>query len=304
MLIGFGAPTAMAEVRPFLDRVLAGRPIPTERYEEIVGHYEAFGGRSPYNEITMRQAAALQRKLREIGLSAPVSVGFRNTPPFFDDALRELKDRGIDRALGFVFAAHRSEASWDRYLNEIEHARQRFGSDAPQIEYPTPWHDDSAFIEAVAERTRQALEGINDSRQERAGLIFTAHSIPLSMSGRAEYVGQLEQSARLVAKNLGVSEWVLAFQSRSGNPREPWLVPDVREVLRGFRGRPAVVVPLGFLCDHVEVLYDLDIEAARIASEAGVAMVRAPTVGEHPKFIEMMARIAERHLSPNLSRAV
>src|SRR6266851_6608471 len=130
MLIGFGGPAAAAEVRPFLDRVLAGRPVPRERYEAVVGHYEALGGRSPYNESTMRQAAALQARLREVGVRAPVVVGFRNTPPFFDDALSQLRARGIRRALGFVLAAHRSEASWDRYLAEIRAARQRLGQNA------------------------------------------------------------------------------------------------------------------------------------------------------------------------------
>jgi ferrochelatase len=302
MLIGFGGPTAAAEVRPFLDRVLAGRTVPRERYEEVVRHYEALGGRSPYNEMTMRLAAALQDKLHRMGMRAPVVVAFRNMPPFFDDALRDLKQRGIRRALGFVLAAHRSEASWDRYLDEIRLARQRLIGDAPEIEYAPPWHDDPGFVEAVAERARAALEHLDASARERAELIFSAHSIPLSMAGRAGYAEQLSESARLVAQQLGRTGWTLAFQSRSGSPRDPWLEPNVTDVLCGLAGGQVVLVPLGFLCDHVEVLYDLDIEAAKAAREAGVTMVRAATVGEHPKFIQMIAKIAGQHLSPLSSR--
>ncbi|SRR6266851_996822 len=316
MLIGFGGPTAAAEVRPFLDRVLAGRPVPRERYEEVVRHYEALGGRSPYNEMTMRQAAALHDELRRIGVPAPVVVGFRNTSPFFEDALSELKARGLRRILGFVLAAHRSEASWDRYLNEIRSARERLVAqaslpaieaqasslaptpDAPEIEYPLPWHDNPGFVEAVSDRARGALERMDAGVRGRAQLIFTAHSIPLSMGGRAGYVEQLNESARLIARQLGRTSWTLAFQSRSGSPRDPWLEPDIREVLRRFAGGGLVVlIPLGFLCDHLEVLYDLDIEAARVAREAGVTMMRAATVGDHPKFIAMIAEIAGHYLS-------
>jgi ferrochelatase len=297
MLIGFGGPTAEAEVRPFLDRVLAGRPVPRERYEEVVRHYDALGGRSPYNEITMRQAAALQDALRRLRMPAPVVAGFRYVPPFFDDVLRDLKKRGIRRALGFILAAHRCEASWDRYVDTIKSAREQLGYDAPQLDYPLPWHNEPAFVAAVADRVRVTLEHLGPSGCERAELIFTAHSIPLSMGGRVVYVEQLNESARLVARHLGRDSWTLAFQSRSGSPREPWLEPDVKDVLRRLAGGQVVMVPLGFLCEHVEVLYDLDVEAAKVAREAGVTMMRAATVGEHPKFIEMIAKIGVQYLS-------
>jgi protoporphyrin/coproporphyrin ferrochelatase len=293
MLIGFGGPTAAAEVRPFLDRVLAGRPVPRERYEQVVRHYEELGGRSPYNEMTMRLATALQDKLRRMRMDAPVFAAFRNMPPFFEDTLRELRRRGISHALGFVLAAHRSEVSWDRYLDEIKSARERLGSDAPDIEYPPPWHDDPAFVEAVADCARAALQRLDIDAQ----LILTAHSIPMSMAGRTAYVEQLNESARLIAQLLGRTSWTLAFQSRSGSRREPWLEPDVKDVLRGLSGAHVALVPFGFLCDHVEVLYDLDIEAAQVAREAGVTMVRAATVGQHPRFIEMIGQIAGRHLA-------
>jgi protoporphyrin/coproporphyrin ferrochelatase len=296
MLIGFGGPTAPSEVRPFLDRVLHGRPVPRDRYAEVVHHYELLGGRSPYNDLTMRQATALREALRRDGFDVPVVVGMRNTPPFFDDALRELAAKGAGRAFGFVLAAHRCEASWERYQSDLDAARERVGASAPQIEYPLEWHNHPRFVEAAADRVRDALARLVPSEREPAELIFTAHSIPVAMAAGAPYAEQIKESASMVAAAVGASNWRIAYQSRSGNPRDSWLEPDIKDVIRGLGGRAAVIVPIGFLCDHVEVLYDLDIEAAQVASEAGVTMVRAATVSDHPQFIEMMAALARARL--------
>jgi ferrochelatase len=294
LIIGFGGPTSSAEIRPFLDRVLKGRPVPPERYEEVVRHYERLGGRSPYNEITMGQAGALRELLYRQGVAVPVAVGFRNAPPYLDDALGELTQRGVRRALGFILAAYRCEASWDRYQSDVEDARGRL--DAPEVEYPAPWHDDPRFVEAIADRVRAAMARLAPDEREDAELVFTAHSIPAAMAELAPYVRQLRESAAMIADAIAHPRWQLAFQSRSGSPRERWLEPDIADALRTLSGRAAVVMPLGFLCDHVEVLYDLDVEAARIAHEAGVRMERAATVGDHPRFIEMMASLARKHL--------
>jgi ferrochelatase len=296
MIVGFGGPTAPGEIRPFLDRVLQGRPVPPERYEEVVHHYEMLGGCSPYNDLTMRQAAALRKRLRHGGIDVPVVVAMRNTAPSMDDALRELSARGVRRAFGFILAAHRCEASWERYQCDLDAARERVGVAAPAIEYPAAWHYHPLFIAAAADRVRDAIARLPMADRERAELIFTAHSIPIAMAARAPYVDQLNESAAMVAAAVGKSNWRIAYQSRSGSPREPWLEPDVNEVLRGLGGGAVVLVPIGFLCDHVEVLYDLDIEAARIARAAGVTMVRAATVSDHPSFIEMMATFARAHL--------
>jgi len=296
ILIGFGGPTSLAEIRPFLDRVTAGRPIPRERYEEVVHHYEAIGGRSPFNEITERQAAALRERLAREDVNLPVVLGMRNTAPWLEDALRELLRNGVRRALGFVLAAHRCEASWDRYLRNVEEARQRIGPAAPVVDYLGEWHAHPLFIEAAADRVADALARLEPPARNRAQLIFTAHSIPAAMAAASPYVEQLRESARLITERLGRREWTLAFQSRSGGPRDPWLEPDVTDVLRGIRGQPAVIAPIGFICDHVEVLYDLDVEAARVARETDVTMVRAATVGEHPRFIEMIAALIRERL--------
>lgn len=291
ILIGFGGPTDPAGIRPFLDRVTAGRPIPRERYEEVVHHYEAIGGRSPFNEITGRQAAALRERLGRAGVTIPVTLGMRNTPPWLEDTLRELARGGVRRALGFVLAAHRCEASWDRYLRDVEEARERIGPAAPVVDYLGDWHAHPLFIEAAADRVAGALARLEPAARERAQLIFTAHSIPAAMAAASPYVEQLRESAQLIAERIGRRQWTLAFQSRSGSPRDRWLEPDVCDVLRGLKGQAAVVAPIGFVCDHVEVLYDLDVAAAEMALEGEMTMVRAATVGEHPRFIEMIAAL-------------
>jgi len=296
ILIGFGGPRSAGELRPFLDRVTAWRSIPRERYEEVVHHYEAIGGRSPFNEITERQAAALRERLAREGVKIPVVVGMRNTRPWLEDALGELARGGVRRALGFVLAAHRCEASWDRYLRNVEEARERVGPAAPAVDYLGEWHTHPLFIEAAGDRVADALARLDPAARDRARLIFTAHSIPAAMAGKSLYVEQLRESARLITKRLGMRECELAFQSRSGSPRDPWLEPDVCDELRRFKGQAVVVAPIGFICDHVEVLYDLDIEAAHAAREADVRMVRAATVGEHPRFIDMISKMIRERL--------
>jgi len=291
LMIGFGGPTRADQVRPFLDNVLRGRPIPRERYEEVVHHYDLLGGRSPYNDLTMRQAAALREELAKKGARVPVAVGMSKWEPYVADSIRALADGGARRVLGFIMAAHRSEASFERYQATVNDARAALGEAAPEVVYPQPWHDHPLFIAALTSRTREGYARLDEQERSRARLIFTAHSIPLAMAQAGPYVEQLTQSARMVAAELGIGAWQFAYQSRSGSPREAWLDPDIKDTLRSLDAKAAVVVPIGFLCDHVEVLYDLDIEAAQIAREAGIRMERAPTVGDHPLFIEMMASI-------------
>jgi protoporphyrin/coproporphyrin ferrochelatase len=288
MLIGFGGPSGTAEIRPFLDRVLQGRPVPRERYEDVVHHYELIGGRSPYNELTMRVADALGDQLKQLGHDLPVAVGMRNAAPFFLDALTDLTRIGVRRIAGFVLSAFRCEASWERYLAEVEAARMQLGPGAPEVIYPPSWHDDPRFITAVAQRIREALDRLAADDRAHAELIFTAHSIPLAMAAGAPYVSQIETAARLAADAVGIPRWRIAWQSRSGSPRDPWLEPSINDVLPGI-ANPVIVVPIGFLSDHVEVLHDLDIEARAIADNSGVRMERAGTVGDAPEFVAMIA---------------
>lgn len=300
VLLGFGGPAGPAEIRPFLDRVLQGRSIPASRYEEVVDHYLRIGGKSPYNELTHGQAEALRAILRERGIALPVNVALRNAAPLIEDVFHALARSGAQRLLGVILAAHQSAASWDRYVERAEEARRSLGTSAPDIDYTSPFFDHPLFVQAQAARAREAMARLGRETVDGAALIFTAHSIPQTIADSGPYVRQLRRSAELVASLLNAPSWTLAYQSRSGSPTEAWLDPDVRSVLRDLPQasgmREAVVVPLGFLCDHVEILYDLDMEAAQIAEASGIRMERAPALNDHPLFIEMLAQIVAERL--------
>ncbi len=295
LLIAFGGPERMEDVRPFLDNVLRGRPVPRERYEDVVHHYERIGGKSPLNEYTMKQAAGLRTALAADGPPLSVYVGMRNWSPYIADTLADMRRDGVRRALGVILAPHRAEASFERYMASVDAGRSALGPDAPSVEYVGPWFDHPLFIATMAARTRAALAEAPD-----APLVFTAHSIPSPMAGDSPYVRELETSARLTAAAVGRTEFVLAYQSRSGGPRDPWLEPDINDVIRdrAARGdRALVVVPIGFICDHVEVRYDLDIEARATAEAVGMRFVRAETANDHPTFARMLAAVVRAHVA-------
>ncbi len=292
LLVGFGGPTRPEEIRPFLHNVARGRPIPPSRLQEVAHHYELIGGRSPYNDLTLQQAQALRALLRQEGAPLPVHVGMRNWAPYVRDVMREIAARGARRIFCFPLAPHRSEASWDRYRQTVAEAISAIGPHAPAVVYPPPWHDHPLFIAAVASRVRGAIAALAAPERDGVHLIFTAHSIPTAMDAGSGYSIQFAESCRLAARELGLDRWTIAYQSRSGNPHDPWLEPDIGQVLRALPGGTAVVVmPIGFICDHVEVLYDLDLEAAAIARAGGAALQRAATVGAHPLFIRMIAEL-------------
>lgn len=294
LLIAFGGPERMEDVRPFLDNVLRGRPVPRERYEEVVQHYELIGGRSPLNAFTRAQADGLRAALAaDGGPPLPVYVGMRNWTPYVADTLARMQADGVRHALGVILAPHRAEASWQRYQGAVVAGRAALGDAAPAVTWAGPWFDHPLFIATMAERTRAALATAPD-----APLVFTAHSIPVPMAGESPYVRELETSARLTAEAVGRAAYTIAYQSRSGGPRDPWLEPDVNDVLRDLaaRGeRAVVVVPIGFVCDHVEVRYDLDIEARATAEKLGLRMIRAETANDSPTFARMLADVVRRH---------
>ena len=291
LLIAFGGPTCPEEIRPFLARVTKGIPIPAARLEEVAHHYEAVGGKSPLNEITFRQANALKNFLNN---RLPVYVGMRNAAPFFVDTLKQMAAAGVTRALGFILSSHRTEASWERYQENIADARAELGGSAPEVDYCDGWHDHPLFIQSWTELIQTAANGIHADRRQSTPLIFTAHSLPTAMAGRSAYVEQLTTSAQLIATTLSHRQWSLAYQSRSGRPSDPWLEPDIGQAIRDLAARgekQIIVAPVGFVCDHVEVLYDLDIEAKKIANDLGVRLIRASCPNDHPTFVRMMADV-------------
>ncbi len=302
LLIAYGGPERREDIRPYLANVLGGRRVPPERVEEVVHHYERFDGRSPLTELTRRQAAALEADLRGRGRGLPVHVGMRNWTPYLHEALAHMRDAGVRRAIGIVMAPHQSYASWEQYLENVADARGRVGAGAPQVDYVEPWFDRPAFIEAQADRAAAAFAEVAADRRRTVPLVFTAHSIPAEMAARSPYAAQVATSARLVVERLGHPRWSVAYQSRSGDPRDPWLEPDIRVVVRSLADegeREIVVVPIGFVSDHIEVLYDLDTEARAEANRAGIRFHRAGTVMDHPAFIRMLgdlvlARVGEQ----------
>ena len=297
LLVSFGGPRGLDDIRPFLANVLRGRRVPPARVEEVARHYERFGGVSPITELTRRQAAGLQARLDRDGPPLPVYVGMRNWHPFLADTLREMAEAGVRRAVGFILAGFRSYSSCGQYRDNVRTARGELraaGRSNVEVSYVGDWHAHDRFIEAWAARVATALETLPAPERGRARLVFTAHSIPLAMAGAALYREQLEVSARLVAERLARKDWTLVFQSRSGRPHDPWLEPDVCDYLRTAAAgglEAAVLCPLGFVADHVEVLYDLDVEAAEVCAELGVTMRRAAAVNDDPRFLDMMADV-------------
>ena len=292
LLVAFGGPTASDEIRPFLERVAQGRRIPPERLLEVARHYERMpGGRSPLNELTFAQARALEAELAAGGPALPVFVGMRNWRPFLHDTLAAMADKGLTRAVGVILSAFRTEASWERYQQDVADARARVAA-APAVAFAGAWLAHPQFVDAVADRARAAFAGVPAAERARTPLVFTAHSVPVAMAGASPYVADFTTASRAVAERLGHARWSLAYQSRSGSPGEPWLGPDVGEELARLADageRHAVVMPIGFLCDHVEVLYDLDVEARELAAARGLTMHRAAAVNAHPAFIAMLA---------------
>jgi ferrochelatase len=300
LVVAFGGPQGPGDVRPFLANVLRGRRVPPERVEEVAHHYDLFGGVSPITELTRRQAEGLGARLRERGMPLPVYVGMRNWHPYLLETLTEMSQRGVRRAVGVIAAAHRSYSSCTQYRENVDAARAELAARGlPDVEvcYVGDWHTHPGFIEANVDHVRAALEELPARLRDDARVIFTAHSIPMSMAERFPYREQLEESARLVIAgldNAGLEPRAteIVYQSRSGRPEDPWLGPDICEYIRAeaARGlRAAVLAPLGFICDHVEVLYDLDVEAAEECRKAGVAMARARAVNDHPRFIDALA---------------
>jgi ferrochelatase len=226
-----------------------------------------------------------------------VYVGLRNWHPFLRETLAEMGARGHRRALGIILSSFQVEASWERYVADVATARGEVGAGAPEVVYAPPWSDHPLFIEAMVARAMDALEQAPSAKRADALLVFTAHSVPVAMAKDSPYARQLEAAARVIAGRLGHGRWQIAYQSRSGPPDDPWLAPDIGDVLRGLPDtdiEDAVAVPIGFVCDHVEVLYDLDVEARAVAAEIGVRFHRAQTANDHPAFIAMLADLVER----------
>ncbi len=291
LIVSFGGPEGMDDVMPFLENVLRGRNVPPERLREVAKHYEMFGGVSPINGQNRNLITALNKELATNGPHLPVYWGNRNWHPLLADTLSQMAADGIKQALAFVTAAYSSYSSCRQYLENIAAARATVGSRAPDVEKLRAYYNHPLFIEANVENIQAAFDRIPESRRAAAQLVYTAHSIPQSMADNCRYEAQLTETGTLVAGALGHHSWRLVYQSRSGSPAQPWLGPDVCVYLKELKEsgiEDVVVAPIGFVSDHMEVIYDLDTEAKQLCQEIGLNMVRASTAGTHPAFIKMI----------------
>jgi len=293
LIVSFGGPEGMDDVMPFLENVVRGRNVPRERLLGVAKHYEMFGGVSPINQQNRNLIAALKEELRANGPALPIYWGNRNWHPLLADTLREMSDDGVKSALAFVTSAYSSFSSCRQYRQNIADAQAAVGpmGIAPAVEKLRGFYNHPLFVEANVDRIRAAYSQFDGAVDH---LAFTAHSIPESMAQKCDYAVQLKETGRLIAEILGVANWKVVYQSRSGSPSQPWLGPDICEHVKQLHNegvRNVVVAPIGFVSDHMEVVYDLDVEAQQLAQELGMRLVRAATAGTHPSFVKMIREL-------------
>jgi ferrochelatase len=294
LVVSFGGPEGMDEVMPFLENVLRGRNVPPERMRAVAHHYELFGGTSPINEQNRQLIALLKAELESSGPRLPIYWGNRNWHPLLADTISEMAADGVKHALAFFTSAYSSYSGCRQYREDIERARAEVGEAAPHVDKLRAFYNHPGFVEPNAENVRAALEQIPAERRAAAQIAFTAHSIPLAMAAGCDYQAQLMETCRLIAGSLQHERWRLVFQSRSGPPTQPWLEPDICDYLSELKKagtEDVVVAPVGFISDHMEVLYDLDTEARALCAQINLNMVRAATVGTHPTFIRMIREL-------------
>ena len=304
LFVSFGGPEGMDDVLPFLENVLRGRNVPRERMLQVAHHYALFDGVSPINEQNRKLIAALTNELDANGPQLPIYWGNRNWHPLLTDTLPQMAKDGVKRALAFVTSAYSSFSSCRQYLQNISDARLATGASAPEIDKLRAFYNHPLFIEANAEHTRAALNDLGPT-SSRVHLVFTAHSIPTSMAVNCGYAFQLNEAGRLVSEAVGIENWKLVYQSRSGPPTQPWLGPDVGDYLKQLKERgvsDVVIAPIGFVSDHMEVIYDLDVEAQQLAHEIGINLRRAATAGTHPLFVKMIRELIMERMNGTAAR--
>ena len=299
LVVSFGGPEQRADVMPFLENVVRGKNVPPERLKEVAVHYNHFEGKSPINDQNRALIAALEEELASSGLDLPVYWGNRNWDPYISDALGQMKAEGKKRALAFVTSAYSSYSGCRQYLQNIEAAREDIGEGAPVVHKLRAFYNHPGFVEANIDRLLAALGTLPKERRESARVAFSAHSIPDAMAATCDNVDQLQETARRVAEGARHERWQLVYQSRSGPPHVPWVGPDILEhldALSQINVKDVIVAPIGFISDHMEVVWDLDHEARDYATDLGITLTRAETVGTHPAFIAMIRELIEERM--------
>ncbi len=295
LVVSFGGPEGKDDVIPFLENVLRGKPVPRERMLEVAEHYYHFDGISPINQQNRELIAALENRLKELNVDLPVYWGNRNWHPLLPDTFEQMKNDGITNALVFVTSAYSSYSGCRQYRENIQDAQLAVGQDAAVTGKIRVFYNHPGFVEPMAKYTSDAIATLSTQSDADVQVIFTAHSIPNSMACNCSYEAQLTETARLIMDVVGNYSWKLVYQSRSGSPSIPWLEPDVCDYIDQLADETSkkaiVVVPIGFISDHMEVLFDLDIEAKEKCRSLGIEMARVPTVGTHPQFIDMIVEL-------------
>jgi ferrochelatase len=299
LVVSFGGPNGPDDVLPFLENVVSGKNVPRARLMEVAEHYYHFGGKSPINEQNLALIGAIERELAENGPELPIYFGNRNWHPLLADTLRQMKDDGVKRALAFFTSGFSSYSGCRQYREDIIKAREEVGEGAPEIDNLRKFYNHPGFVEAMTDYAQQALKGLSEEGLQKNKALFAAHSIPQVMADHCRYEEQLKEASKLVAEMVGLDDWELVYQSRSGPPSVPWLEPDICDRIEELKGegyQAVTVVPIGFVSDHMEVLFDLDTEAVEKAEECGLEMARVATVGTHPKFVSMIAELIRERM--------
>lgn len=305
LVVSFGGPEGPDDVVPFLENVTRGRGIPRERLEEVGAHYRLFGGVSPINEQCRALLAALRPELDAHGIDLPLYWGNRNWHPMLADTVRQMRDDGVRNALAFVTSAWSSYSACRQYLDDLDRACEAVGDGAPRFDKIRQFFDHPGFVEPMADHVRAARASLAGDLGARARVLFSAHSVPVAMARTCDYEAQLREASRLVAERAGVDAHELVYQSRSGPPQVPWLEPDVGDRIDALADEgvdAVIVVPIGFVSDHMEVVYDLDTQAADRAAARGMAFARAGTVGTDPRFVAAVRELVQERLDPTLPR--
>jgi protoporphyrin/coproporphyrin ferrochelatase len=299
LLVSFGGPEGREEVIPFLENVLRGKNVPRQRLEAVAEHYYLFEGISPINEHCRGLLADLRQDLDRRRVNLPLFWGNRNWHPLLVDTIRQMKEEGCKKVIAFVTSAFSSYSGCRQYLEDIEGARALVGDGAPIIDKLPVFYDRPLFIEANVKSLLRALAHVPTERRAAAQVVFTAHSLPKTMAQNCLYESQLRQTCQSISRGAKHPNWEMAFQSRSGPPSQPWLEPDICDYLRALKAQSVtdvVVQPVGFLFDHMEVIYDLETEARKLCTELGLNFVRANTVGKDPLFVRMVGELIETRL--------
>jgi ferrochelatase len=306
LVVSFGGPESPGDVIPFLENVLRGRNVPRERMLAVAEHYYHFGGKSPINQQTRELIAALESELAQHGPKLPVYWGNRNWHPLLPETLQQMKKDGVRRALAFVTSAFSSYSGCRQYRGDIARAQQEVGEGAPAVDKLRVFFNHPGFIDATTERIAEALAAVPREARQNVQVAYVAHSVPVSMAATSDYVLQLEEVRRLVSQKLGIRNDALVYQSRSGAPGQPWLEPDILHYLRTVKANNSasavVLAPISFISDHMEVLYDLDVEARQVCDSLSLPMTRAKTVGVHPKFVAMIRELILERVHPGSER--